>query len=146
MPGSARKEQLTPQKSTPRKTRRSLVSQKETDVTPKKKKVSSKDSPVVLIEKLDDTKSPLKLVKCDDNEIEEIKDIPSFSLKRRRASIRPSLEDVTEGSTEDDDDDTREALSVSVSNYFKSVKSYTFCLDVWKIWENHRRESCQRCR
>lgn len=122
MPGSARKEQSTPTKAKATRARRSLVSQVESEVTPKKKRSLVEGSPVVLVEKLEckkkasksKTSKSLKLVNCDDDNVEEIKDIPTFSLKRRRASIKPSLEDVTEGSTEDDDDDTREALSVSL--------------------------------
>lgn len=91
----------TPKKGTPSKTRKAV---KESPVglvsTPTKKrgKENSKIKPVV------------HLQSCLDEKVEEIKDI---FTKKRRASMKPSLDDVAEVSTEDDDDDTREALSVN---------------------------------
>jgi hypothetical protein len=64
---------------------------------------------------------------CDDSNIQLMKDVTNInlSLKRRRASMKPSLDDVQEGSTEDDDDETREALSVQLQKLYISYV-YTY--------------------
>ena len=56
----------------------------------------------------------IELKHCDEENIDFIEDITNKPLlKRRKASIKPKLEDVTEGSTEDDDEDVRETIAVS---------------------------------
>ena len=52
----------------------------------------------------------LKLFSDDDLKDVQVEDIKS--LKPRRASAKPTLGDVAEVSTEDDDEDTKETLSV----------------------------------
>ena len=58
----------------------------------------------------------IKLQHCDDQSVEQMLDIANLNYisKRRKASSKPNLEDVTEVSTEDDDDDTLETLKVTL--------------------------------
>ena len=59
----------------------------------------------------------IKLQHCDDQSVEQMLDIANLNYisKRRKASSKPNLEDVTEISTEeDDDDDTLETLKVTL--------------------------------
>ena len=52
----------------------------------------------------------IELKHCSDEDLHFIQDITNS--KRKRASIKPKLEDVQEGSTEDDDDDIKETIAV----------------------------------
>lgn len=52
-----------------------------------------------------------------DKLMQDINTYQVVSRKKRKASVAPNLDDVTEGSTEDDDEDTRETLSVRKLTY-----------------------------
>ena len=56
----------------------------------------------------------IELKHCSDEDLHFIQDITNS--KRKRASIKPKLEDVQEGSTEDDDDDIKETIAVIYIN------------------------------
>ena len=103
-----------------RKSRRSIVENNsnseddERERTPKKlslKKIRGRNN----TPKSRPNSTPSKVEYCDEKEVDIIQDITNEIKdkdRRRKASKVPALDDVTEGSTEDDDEDTKETIAV----------------------------------
>ena len=77
----------------------------------KKSKVKNPETPIPKL-KL----KKVQIFHCDDDDVYFVKDISNEQVsKRRKASAKPNLDDVTEGSTEDDEDeDVKETIAVSL--------------------------------
>ena len=104
-----------------RKTRRSAVENNsnseddEIEKAPKKSSFKMKDRGQNNTPKSRPKLTPSKVEYCDEKEVDIIQDITNEIKekdRRRKASKAPSLDDVTEGSTEDDDEDTKETIAV----------------------------------
>ena len=101
-----------------RKTRRSIVvnnSNSEDDEIEKTPKKSSSKKVQNNTPKKRPKLTPSKVEYCDEKEVDIIQDITNEIKdkdRRRKASKVPALDDVTEGSTEDDDEDTKETIAV----------------------------------
>ena len=92
--------------------------------TPSKKvKVKNQGTPIPKL-KL----KKIHLLHCDDDDVYFIKDISNEQVpKRRKASAKPNLDDVTEGSTEDDEDeDVKETIAVCfiILYFFRIVVTF----------------------
>ena len=87
----------------------------------KKSKVKNPGTPIPKL-KL----KKVQILHCDDDDVYFVKDISNEQVsKRRKASAKPNLDDVTEGSTEDDEDeDVKETIAVSLIIVFGSFEKF----------------------